>query len=111
MTNVCTAGLLMLMPMPAGTVTGLPSRNTSRCACTWCSRVWNGFRGGDGTARCDRRGRTARGGGGGRVRRRRAGRRRDGDDDDNCGHSEPTPHVSLPTLSGVPRACHLVGGP
>src|SRR3954447_17532373 len=30
-----TSGSSILIPIPAGTVTGLPSTNTSRCACTW----------------------------------------------------------------------------
>src|SRR3954452_8894771 len=33
--NRFTSGSSMLMPIPAGTVIGLPSRKTSRCACTW----------------------------------------------------------------------------
>src|SRR3954471_23018574 len=36
--NLCTPGLVVSMPRPAGTVTFWPFTNTSRCAWTWnCS--------------------------------------------------------------------------
>src|SRR5678815_4625575 len=38
MTSRRTAGSSILIPIPAGTVTGLPSTNTSRWACTWFVR-------------------------------------------------------------------------
>src|SRR5258708_1531497 len=38
-TNVCTPGLVMSIPRPAGTTICAPSRKTSRCEWTWyCSR-------------------------------------------------------------------------
>src|SRR5437762_1661937 len=38
MIPLCTRGSLVLIPMPPGTTSCLPSMNTSRCACTWYCR-------------------------------------------------------------------------